>query len=253
MNVLTDVWVLTGRKVRETVRQPVWLIISFIFPLALLAFYAPFLQSLAGGPGFSRGSVLDVFVPGMLVMLAYLNSAVAGSFLLMELGTGVIERLRVTPASRFALLMGATLRDVLSMLLPALVLILVAIPFGFHPHPLGIALLIGLLVLLVIAASAGSTALALTARRMETMSAVVNSTLFPMMMLSGMMLPLAMAPGWMRTVAHVDPLYYAVQAARDLAVGTIASQAVALAFLVFGVLAVVATWGATRVYRKALA
>jgi ABC-2 type transport system permease protein len=253
VKVLTDVWVLTGRKIKETMRQPVWLIISFFFPLALLAFYAPFLQSLAGGPGFDRGSVLDVFVPGMLVMLAYLNSAVAGSFLLMELQTGIIERLRVTPASRFALLMGATLRDVLAMLLPGVVLVLVAVPFGFHPHPVGIVLLMALLVLLVIATSAGSTALALTARRMETMSAVVNGTLFPMMMLSGMMLPLAMAPAWMRTVAHVDPLYYAVQAARDLAVGTVASQAVALAFLVFAALAVLATWGATGVYRKALA
>jgi ABC-2 type transport system permease protein len=253
MTLATDVWILTVRKVRETLRQPVWVALSFVFPLALLVFYAPFLQSLAGGPGFTRGSVLDVFVPGMLVMLAYINASTAGMFLIMELGTGVIERLQVTPVSRFALLMGTALRDVLTMLVPGLVLIAIAMPFGFHPHWAGIALLMALLALLTIAASAASTGLALTARRAETMSAVVNGTMFPLLMISGMMLPLPMAPGWMQALAHIDPLYYAVQGGRELALGTLGSWGVAEAFLVVGGLAVLATLWATRTYRRAVA
>lgn len=250
MNVATDVWVLTGRKVRETLRQPVWMILTFVLPLALLAFYAPFLNSLAGGPGFSRGSVLDVFVPGMLVMLAWINSASAGQFLLMELGSGVIERLQVTPASRFGLLMGTALRDVITMFVPALVLIAVAIPFGFHPHWAGMALTMAMLTLLTIAGSTASTGLALVQRRVESLSAVFNGTLFPMLMLSGMMLPLALAPAWMQAAAHVDPLYYAVQGARELSLGTIATGTVALDFLVVGALAVAATVWATRRFRR---
>src|SRR5262249_7971945 len=70
MKLVTDVWVLMGRKVRETLRQPTWVIMNLSVPLVLLAFFAPLLHSLAGAPGFTRGSVLDVFVPGMLVMLA---------------------------------------------------------------------------------------------------------------------------------------------------------------------------------------
>jgi hypothetical protein len=47
---------------------------------------------------------------------------------------------------------------------------------------------------------------------------------------AGVMLPLSLAPGWMRAMAHANPLYYAVEAGRDLAAGTIGTNAVALAF-----------------------
>lgn len=54
-------------------------------------------------------------------------------------------------------------------------------------------------------------------------------------------------------LAHLDPLYYAVEAARDLSAGTIASAAVAQGFAVLVVLTGVTLWWATRVYRRALA
>jgi ABC-2 type transport system permease protein len=252
MKVATDLWVLTGRKIRETLRQPVWVIMGLSFPLVFLALFAPLLHSLAGGPGFTRGSVLDVFVPGMLVMLAYTNASSAGWFLLFELDSGVIERLRVTPVSRFALLMGGILRDVLAVMVPALVLIAIAIPFGFQPRLAGIAVLLVLLALVTTAIAAGASALALLLRKMESLSAFTNGALFPLVLLSGMMLPLSLAPKWMQVLAHFNPLYYAVEASRDLAVGTLSSPAVGEAFLVMGGLTVLAVWWATHVYRKAV-
>lgn len=253
MKLVTDVWVLMGRKVREALRQPTWVIMNLSLPLVLLAFFAPLLHSLAGAPGFTRGSVLDVFVPGMLVMLAYVNVTAAGYFLLMELDSGVIERLRVTPVSRFALLMGTVLRDVLATIVPALVLVAIAIPFGFHPRWAGAAVLMVLLALLTAATAAASSALALIVRKVESLTAVTNGTLMPLLLLSGVFLPLSLAPQWLRVVAHVDPLYYAVEASRDLAVGTIGSATVGQGFLVMGGLAVLAIAWATRVYRKAVA
>lgn len=253
MKLATDVWVLMGRRVRETVRQPTWVVMNLAFPVVLLAFFAPLLHSLAGSPGFTRGSVLDVFVPGMLVMLAYTSVSSAGWFLLAELDSGVIERLRVTPVSRFALLMGGVLRDVLAIVVPSLVLIAIALPFGFHPHWGGIAVLFALLALVVVATSAFSNALALILRKVESLTAVTNAGMFPLLFLSGMMLPLALAPEWMQVVGHFNPLFYVVAAARDLALGTIGSANVGEAFLVMGGLTVVATWWATHVYRRAIA
>ena len=253
MKLITDVWVLMVRKLRETLRQPVWVVMNLFFPLVLLALFAPLLHSLVGGPGFTRGSVLDVFVPGILVMLAYTSVSSAGWFLLTELDSGVIERLRVTPVSRFALLMGGILRDVLAMIVPALVLIAIALPFGFHPRWAGIAVLVALLALVTVATSAASNALALILRRVESLTAITNGTLFPLLFLSGMLLPLALAPGWMRVVGHFNPLYYVVEASRDLAVGTVTSATVGEAFLVMGGVTVVATSWATHVYRKAVA
>ena len=96
------------RKLLETLRQPVWLVTGLTTPLLYLALFAPLLRSLAGGPAFPPGQVLDVFVPGILVLIAFGAGMGAGWPVIWELDSGVIERLRVTPASRFALLLGTT-------------------------------------------------------------------------------------------------------------------------------------------------
>jgi len=57
----------------------------------------------------------------------------------------------------------------------------------------------------------------------------------------------------MRVVAHFNPLYYAVTAARELSAGTIASATVAYGLLVVGTLTVLVLWWSTGVYRKAAA
>jgi hypothetical protein len=56
----------------------------------------------------------------------------AGWVVIWEMDSGVIERLRVTPASRLALLLGTVLRDVVMFAVPAVIMIAIAIPFGFH-------------------------------------------------------------------------------------------------------------------------
>lgn len=68
-----------------------------------------------------------------------------------------------------------------------------------------------------------------------------------------MLLPISIGPLWIRVLAHLNPLYYAVQASRALAVGTFSSPAVWQAFAVLVPLcALVVVW-ATQVFRKAVA
>ena len=68
-----------------------------------------------------------------------------------------------------------------------------------------------------------------------------------------MLLPISLGPAWMRVLAHFNPLYYLVEAARVLAAGTLTGTAVWQAFAVLVPLcAVVLAW-ATRVFRKAVA
>jgi ABC-2 type transport system permease protein len=57
----------------------------------------------------------------------------------------------------------------------------------------------------------------------------------------------------MRIVAHFNPLYYAVQAARTLSNGTIASATVVEGYVVIVGLVVATLWWATRTYQRAVA
>ena len=209
------------RKLLETLRQPVWLVTGLTTPLLYLALFAPLLRSLAGGPAFPPGQVLDVFVPGILVLIAFGAGMGAGWPVIWELDSGVIERLRVTPASRFALLLGTVLRDVVMFAVPGVVVIAIAAVFGFHAHWGGLAVLLVLLALLTAACSATSSALGLNLKQIGSLAAVVTGVQLPLTLLSGILLPLSLGPEWLRVLGHLNPMYYAVQASRSLAAGSV--------------------------------
>ena len=61
-------------------------------------------------------------MPGLLVLLAIFGGLFQGFGLIAELRAGVIERSRVTPVSRLALLLGRSLRDVVSLLVQAVII-----------------------------------------------------------------------------------------------------------------------------------
>src|SRR4030081_212571 len=148
MTLARDTWVVFERYMWLFVRNPVWVIIGVVQPVFYLVLFAPLLESIARSPGFPSGGAYNVFVPGLLIQLGLFGASGVGFGLIAELRSGVIERMRVTPVSRFALLLGRTLRDILIMVVQALILILLALPFGLSIHPLGIGLMLALLALL---------------------------------------------------------------------------------------------------------
>lgn len=253
MDLIGQLRLLVWRKLLETLRQPAWLVMGLATPLLYLVLFAPLLDNLKGAPGFTSGSVLDVFLPGLLSLLAFSSGMGAGWVVIGELDNGVIERLRVTPVSRFALLMGGVLRDVIAFVVPAVIVVAVAIPFGYHPHLAGVVILLVLGCLLTTMVSAWSAALGIVLREIGSLAAVVTGLQLPLTLLSGVLLPIALAPAWLRGLAHADPLYYAVEASRRLSDGQIVNGAVGLGFLVTAALTVLTLAWATRTYRTATA
>lgn len=252
MKILHEIRLLFWRKMLETIREPAWVIAGLSTPLLYLALFTPLLKGL-GSPLFSSGRALDVFVPGILALMAFGAGMGAGWVVIWELQSGVIERLRVTPASRFSLLMGAVLRDIVMLIVPSLLVIIVASWFGFHLHWGGLAVLLVLLSLLTAVVSAASGSLGLIMKEIGSLAAVVTSLQLPITLLAGVLLPLSMGPGWLKDIAHFNPMYYVVEAARMLAAGTINSSTVGQAFLVMIPLTFIVLWWSTRVYRKAVA
>lgn len=241
------------RKLLETLRQPVWIITGLTTPVLYLALFAPLLRPLAGGPAFPSGHMLDVFVPGIMVLIAFGAGMGAGWPVIWELDSGVIERFRVTPASRLALLLGTVLRDIVMFAVPGVVVVAIGGVFGYHVHWGGLVLLFVLLALLTAACSATSSALGLKLKQIGSLAAVVTGTQLPLTLLAGILLPLSLGPTWLRVLGHVNPMYYAVQAARSLAAGTVASGRVGVGFLVTAGIAGLALWWGTRAYQQAMA
>jgi ABC-2 type transport system permease protein len=101
------------------------------------------------------------------------------------------------------------------------------IPFGLRPSPIGIVIGIAMLAVFGVGLGSLSYALALAVRKQDWMFWVVQQTLlFPLMILSGMLLPLETGPEWMQAASKANPLTYLVDAQRALFAGDLASSSV---------------------------
>src|SRR5215469_6505902 len=191
MSFLRDTRLVFGRYLHLFVRNPVWVVIGVIQPVFYLLLFAPLLESVARAPGFPPGGAYNVFVPGLLIQLSLFGATGVGFGLIAELRSGVIERMRVTPVSRFALLFGRTARDIVIMLTQALILILLSLPFGLSIHPAGIVLMLALLALMM---TPISYAIALWLGNEDSFAPLIFTATLPLLLLSGVLLPLALAP-----------------------------------------------------------
>lgn len=251
MKLAKEIRLLFWRKMLETLREPTWVIAGLSTPLLYLALFTPLLKNL-GSPLFGTASVLDFFVPGILTLMAFGAGMGAGWIVIWELQNGIIERLRVTPARRFSILMGTVLRDVIMFIVPALLIIFVAALFGFHIHWAGLVVLLVLLSLLTAVVSAASGSLGLILKETGSLAAVVTSLQLPLTLLAGVLLPLSMGPQWLQFMAHFNPMYYVVEASRVLGNGILDSMKVWQAFIVMIPLTAIVLWWSTRVYHKAV-
>src|SRR6266700_535433 len=138
VKLLRDTWLVFQRQMILVVRTPIRLVIGFAQPFSYLLLFAPLLKSALGATTYAEA--YRVYVPGLLVIMVLLGGAFTGFGLMAELASGVIERSRVTPISRFALLLGRSLSEVATLLVQALIITLIAIPFGLTV-PLGDILL----------------------------------------------------------------------------------------------------------------
>lgn len=219
-----DTWNVLIRELRPVLRDPFSALFSLVQPLVFLGLFGPLLVAASGLPA---GQTLQWFVPGILVMVALFGTASTGSNLLGEMQTGSHERTLVAPLARSALLTGRALKEVVPLIVQGLVICLVALPFGFTVSLPG--LLLGFVLLAVFGIGFGSLSysVALACRGRDWMFWIIHQTLiFPLMILSGMLLPLDDAPGWMKVAAAVNPLSHVVQAERDLFAGSLGTPAV---------------------------
>jgi ABC-2 type transport system permease protein len=216
MRVVRDTWLMFERSLVLSLRNPVWVIMGVMQPVLYLILFGPLLNNIARMPGFPPGGAFNVFVPGILVMTALFGSAFVGFGLCDEMREGVVERMRVTPMSRVAMLLGRSFRDVAILEVQALILVGLAIPFGLEINPGGVIVAFALLALVGLMMSPVSYVLALVLQTEDALAPTVNAMALPLLLLSGVMLPMSLAPDWLQKLADLNPVYHAVAAIRAL-------------------------------------
>ena len=253
MKVMRDTWLVFQRYFGIFLRNPAWVIIGLAQPVIYLLLFAPLLKGIASAPGFPPGGAYNVFVPGLLIQLGLFGASGVGFGLIAELRAGVIERFRVTPVSRLALLLGRAFRDILVMVAQATILMLVAIPFGLEASVTGILFMMALVGLIGLGMSSICYAAALALKSEDAYAPLIFTISLPLLLLSGVLLPLTLAPKWLQALASLNPLSYAVTAARDMFNGQAGDPDVLKGLAIMLALAIVGVYIGARAFRKTVA
>jgi ABC-2 type transport system permease protein len=246
--LLHDTALIFGRYARQTLRSRFAMLFGVLMPLLYLLFFGPLLTHLPLG---SRGSSWQVLVPGLLLQLGLFGAAFAGFAVIIEKGQGIVERMRVTPVSRLALLLGRVLRDAAVFVFQAVLLVLAALAMGLRAPLAGILIGFAFVALLTLSLASLSYGLAMKVGTPQEFGPAINAMAMPAMLLSGLMLPMTLAPDWLDVLSHFMPFRYLVDAVRDAYVGSYTTAHMLYGVLVsLGFAALSVTVG-TRVFRKA--
>jgi ABC-2 type transport system permease protein len=163
-----------------------------------------------------------------------------------------VERARVTPVSRVALLLGRSLRDVVMLMIQAAIIVVLSIPLGLFVKVQDLLLAYVTLGLITLTSASLSYGISLRINDPNVLAQIINNVAQPLWLLSGTLLPIALAPLWMRDIANFIPFSWAVNGMRALYAGHDGAASIwqGIAFAA-GAAVLVVSWSA-RQFAKAV-
>ncbi|GAA0580568.1 ABC transporter permease [Kribbella sandramycini] len=251
MNVWRDTWVVFRRALRLSVRHPMWSVLMLSQPLMYLLLFGPLLKPLTAE--ISQGAATNayqVFIPGLIVQLGMFGAMFVGFGLIAEYRAGVIEADRVTPASRVALMAGRVLRDVVVLVAQSVLLLLAALPLGLRAPWAGVLLSLVIVALLGATFASLSYAVALITKSEDALAPLLNGIAMPLLLLSGILLPMQIGPTWLQRLSDISPLKHVVNGVRAMFQGDIVSSPALWGLFWVVLLTVVGLTVGARTFRK---
>jgi ABC-2 type transport system permease protein len=190
----------------------------------------PALWLLIFGETFSRlraiptGKVpyLDYLAPGILAQSTLFIAIFYGIQIIWDRDAGVLAKLLVTPTPRAALITGKAFAAGMRALTQAVAILVLSAVLGvtLTLNPLR---WLGVIVIVMLGTaffSCLSMTIAGLAMSRDRLMGIGQAITMPLFFGSNALYPLDLMPGWLRTISHVNPLSYEVDALRHLLIGT---------------------------------
>ncbi|HET6500639.1 MAG TPA: ABC transporter permease [Amycolatopsis sp.] len=252
--MVRDTWLIFRRDLALSLRNPAWIMLGIMQPLLYLVLFGPLMEKVVSStPGFPPGSSWTILTPALIVQLALFSASFAGFSLLTDYRNGVLERLRVTPASRTGLLLGKVGNNAVQTVAQAvLITVLAYLVFGLDAPVGGVLLSLVIVALTAVTLASASYAVALTIRNEQAFPALLNAVLMPVLLLSGILLPITsiLAPGWLYTLSRINPFTHVVDAERASFRGDFTFGGLFSGAMILVVMAVLAVWWGARTFQR---
>ncbi|SOB81294.1 ABC transporter permease [Streptomyces sp. 1331.2] len=249
--------ILTGRSVRAHLAHRRAMVLSMLQPVFMLLLLSQVFGSIVDRGHLPSGvGYLDYLLPALLVTTGIGPAVASGIGLVRDMDNGAVARLRTLPIRAPLLLIARSLADLLRTAVQLVILLVVAVvvldadPAG---GPLGLLAALLLTCTVVWAMTWIFLALAAWLRNAEAMQSAGYLVTFPLMFASSAFVPADRLPGWLQLLARLNPLSYAMDAARALALDLPLGTRVWAALGTSALVALVASAAAVRAFRRPVA
>ena len=248
---LWDTWYTLVRYLRTFVHNPFWMLILLIQPLVWLVLFTQLFQSITT-LGFTSGSYVQFFAPGLIVMLAVFNANALAFRLLNDINYGVLVKMIATPVNRYSLIVGGLLYIAVTWVLQVFVVLIVSFLMGARVETgvAGVLMTFLIVSLLGIGLTGLVAAIAVTMKRPEPVVLIANLITLPLMFLSSILIPAYLTPQWIQNAMKFNPVNYAILAVRPMFLTGFDWTAIGQALVVCGVFALVAIFVETAAFRR---
>jgi ABC-2 type transport system permease protein len=251
MKLVRDTWLTFLYETGQLVRNPVSIALTLVQPLTYLLFFTPFLKAVMGAHTYR--DAFQIYVPSLFAAMGVFSGMFAGFALLAAMRQGVVTRCRVTPLSRVGLILGRELMYVMLVGFQAVVVVVAALVLGLRVRPANLLLALGLLSMMVLLSVSISYALAMVMPDERTLANLINAVAQPISLLAGVLIPLSVAPLWVRNVALWNPFAWGTNGMRAVFQNQLGNHVVWQASVILTVLAVVAVVLSARLFSREIA
>lgn len=224
------------REIRTVWRTPAAFLPGLFIPIFFYFIQVGALSGFAKAAGLSNYKAFQLPVS---ILFAVSNGG-AGLNMVTDIETGYFDKLLLTPAPRFALLIGSMAADFSRVFFQGLLVAFVALLAGldFATGAVGAFAMVVIASLWGLAYSAIGYAIALkTGNSQATQSAFVF--FFPLMFLTTSFAPKEALSGWLQTAATYNPITYLLDAMRSLSMVGWDPEALLKGLLAIGAVGVV--------------
>lgn len=252
MTLLSDTRYIFIRYLKKLVRNPILLFFSLVQPIIFLLLFTQLFERFANVPGFPAESYLIFATPGILLQNAFGSALQSGNSIVADMDSGYLQKMLVTPVSRYAILLGRLTSDAFRVLIQSTIILALALLLGATP----VTGIIGGLIMLVTIAFFGlawsgiSLAIGLKTRSSETVFAFGGFLTFPLLFMSTALTPLDFMPDWIQIVSRFNPISYTVDAVRVLMIDGFVWEPIISAYLVIGFVAFITLGSTLYLFRK---
>jgi ABC-2 type transport system permease protein len=206
------------RELKRYFRSRAKILSSFVQPFFFLLVFGYGMRTLVRTTG---GVSFEQFVfPGVIAMTVLGRALLSAVTIVQDREHGFLREMLVSPASRVSIVIGAIAGGAVISAIQAVLLFLGAPIMGLFPGPGTILAVLGMAGLIAVEVTALGVALATFIQRPTSFQAVTQAITYPMLVLSGGLVPLVGLPSWIQSIARCNIFAYPVDAMRRLLVGS---------------------------------